>query len=164
MANTSDNLFEVLLDSWERNNVILLNLLNVLTPADLRARAIEGGPSVGQLFTHIHFVRLIFISEDAPDFARSLPEQEWADERDAARIAEMLKDSANAVRAALKHKVQSGQAMDIHYDHPILFLQHMVWHEGYHHGQIKLALKMTGREISDKEIGPVTWGVWMRKS
>jgi hypothetical protein len=27
-----------------------------------------------------------------------------------------------------------------HYDHPILLLQHMLWHEGYHHGQISLAL------------------------
>jgi DinB family len=27
-------------------------------------------------------------------------------------------------------------------------LQHMIWHEGYHHGQIKLALKLAGRPIS----------------
>jgi hypothetical protein len=30
--------------------------------------------------------------------------------------------------------------MNLHYDHPILLLQHMLWHEGYHHGQMKLAL------------------------
>jgi uncharacterized damage-inducible protein DinB len=42
-------------------------------------------------------------------------------------------------------------------------LQHMIWHEGYHHGQIKLALKLAGRAIGDEEAGPVTWGVWMRK-
>jgi uncharacterized damage-inducible protein DinB len=53
--------------------------------------------------------------------------------------------------------------MDLHYDHPILLLQHMLWHEGYHHGQIKLALKMAGRPFPDDEAGPVTWGVWMRK-
>jgi hypothetical protein len=39
----------------------------------------------------------------------------------------------------------------------------MLWHEGYHHGQIKLALKATGRPIADEAVGPVTWGVWMRK-
>jgi hypothetical protein len=43
--------------------------------------------------------------------------------------------------------------MDRHYDHPILMLQHMIWHEGYHHGQIKLALKLAGRAISDKQAG-----------
>ena len=31
----------------------------------------------------------------------------------------------------------------------ILLLQHMLWHEGYHHGQIKLALKVAGRPMDD---------------
>jgi hypothetical protein len=43
-------------------------------------------------------------------------------------------------------------------------LQHLIWHEGYHHGQIKLALKLAGQPLGDREIGPGTWGVWMRKS
>jgi hypothetical protein len=40
----------------------------------------------------------------------------------------------------------------------------MIWHEGYHHGQIKLVLKLAGMPLSNKEAGPGTWGVWMRKS
>ena len=53
--------------------------------------------------------------------------------------------------------------MDRHYDHPILLLQHLVWHEGYHHGQIKLALKVAGLPLADEVAGPVTWDVWMDK-
>jgi uncharacterized damage-inducible protein DinB len=53
--------------------------------------------------------------------------------------------------------------MDRHYDHPILLLQHMLWHEGYHHGQMKLALKLAGRPLADEDAGPLTWGVWMRR-
>jgi uncharacterized damage-inducible protein DinB len=53
--------------------------------------------------------------------------------------------------------------MDRHYDHPILMLQHMIWHEGYHHGQIKLAMKAAGRALDDEAIGNVTWDVWMEK-
>ncbi len=94
---------------------------------------------------------------------RDLPEQEWMDVRDPGRIEEMLSDSARAVSTAVKSRVEAGREMDLHYDHPILLLQHMIWHEGYHHGQIKLTLKATGRPISDTEAGPVTWGVWMRK-
>ena len=41
--------------------------------------------------------------------------------------------------------------MNVHYDHPILLLQHMLWHEGYHHGQMKLALKLAGRPIANEE-------------
>ena len=85
-------------------------------------------------------------------------------ERDPGSIAQMLNDSAKVVRQAVKSRVESSQAMNLHYDHPILFLQHMLWHEGYHHGQIKLALKLTGHPIADQEAGPLTWGVWMRKS
>ncbi len=39
----------------------------------------------------------------------------------------------------------------------------MLWHEGYHHGQMKLALKIAGRVITNEDAGPITWGVWMRK-
>jgi uncharacterized damage-inducible protein DinB len=126
-------------------------------------RAMEGSPSVAQLFTHIHYVRLVFVSEDAPAFAIQVPEEEWAAERDADRIAELLNASARVMRDAVKNKIESGAAMDIHYDHPLLLLQHMIWHEGYHHGQIKLALKLAGHPIGNKEIGPLTWGIWMRK-
>ena len=54
--------------------------------------------------------------------------------------------------------------MDQHFDHPILMLQRLIWHEGYHHGQIKLALKQAGQPFDDEAIGPVTWDVWMDKA
>ena len=165
MLNVPDqSLLEALLDSWERNNTILVNLLRVLPENRLEARPMEGSPSVAELFTHIHYVRLVFLSEDAPEFARKLPEEEWRAERDPRRIAAMLNESAEAVRDAVKGRLESGRDMDLHYDHPILLLQHMIWHEGYHHGQIKLALKLTGRPITNDEAGPVTWDVWMNKT
>jgi len=156
-------LLEALLDSWDRNNTILVNLLRALPPGGLEVRATQSSASVAQLFTHIHYVRLVFVFEDAPEFAKDMPKEEWAAERDPGRIAQMLTDSAKAVRDAVKGRLESGRDMNIHYDHPILLLQHMLWHEGYHHGQIKLALKLAGRPITDEEAGPVTWGVWMRK-
>ena len=165
MSGTENrNLLEALLDSWDRNNTILVNLLLALPEGGLEARVMQGSPSVAQLITHIHYVRLVFLSEDVPEFAVDLPEEEWMDERDPARIARMLNESAKAVRDAVKNRVEAGQDMNLHYDHPILFLQHMIWHEGYHHGQIKLALKATGLPFDDEEIGPVTWGVWMDKT
>ena len=156
-------LLEDLVDSWDRNNTILVNLLRALPEGGLEARAMEGSPSIAGMFTHIHFVRLVFVLEDAPEFARSLPEEEWAAERDPDRIAQMLNDSAKVVRDAVKNGVEAGRDMKLHYDHPILMLQHMIWHEGYLHGQIKLALKVAGLPMTDQEAGPVTWGVWMRK-
>jgi uncharacterized damage-inducible protein DinB len=157
------DLLEALLDSWDRNNAILINLLRALPEGGLEARGIEGSPSVSELFTHIHYVRLAFVFEDAPEFARAVPEEEWVAERDRDRLAQMLNDSATAVRDAVRGRVLTGRALDLHYDHPVLLLQHMLWHEGYHHGQIKLALKIAGHPISDAAAGPITWGCWMRK-
>ena len=168
MPNKTDqNLLEALLDSWDRNNTILVNLVSVLPPGALQVRATQDSPSVAQMLTHMHYVRLILVSEDAPEtapnLANELPKQEWAAEHDPNRIAQMLNDSAKIVRDAAKFKLESGRPMNVRYDHPVLFLQHLIWHEGYNHGQIKLALKLARLPIDDNVAGPVTWHVWFDK-
>lgn len=159
----NESLLDDLLDSWDRNNTILVNLLRLVPKSGLEDRAMDSSPSVAQMFTHIHYVRLVFVSEDVPECSVEVPDGEWATELDTARLAEMLNESAKVVRDAVESRMKSGKEMNVHYDHPILFLQHMIWHEGYHHGQIKLALKLAGRAISDDAVGRGTWGVWMDK-
>lgn len=161
---TERRLLDAVLDSWDRGNTILLNLLRAIPDDGFEARVMEGSPSIGETFAHIHYVRLVFVLEDAPDLARPLPAAEWAAERDRDRLARMLQESADAVRDAVRNRIEEGRDMALHYDHPILLLQHMLWHEGYHHGQIKLALKAAGRSLRDHDAGPLTWDVWMRKS
>jgi uncharacterized damage-inducible protein DinB len=163
-STPNQRLLEVLLDSWDRNNTILTNLLGAIPEEGMEARAMEGSPSVREMFGHIHYVRLVFVSEDAPEFSVEVPKQEWVAKHESGRMAEMLNESARVVREAVKSKVETGREMDLHFDHPILMLQHMIWHEGYHHGQIKLALKIAGRPLSNKEIGPLTWRIWMNKA
>lgn len=75
-----------------------------------------------------------------------------------------LNDSAKAVRNAVETRLQARRDLDCHYDHPSLLIQHLVWHEGYHHGQIKLALRATGCPLSDEEAGSLTSDIWMRKA
>lgn len=159
-------LLNALLNSWDRNNTILTNLIRALPEGGLDAKAMEGSPSVAQMLTHLHYVRLVFVSEDAPEFAPKFAEPvegEWSVERDGQRLVRMLNGSAQTVRDAVKGRLEAGRPMDLHYDHPVLMLQHMIWHEGYHHGQIKLALKLAGRPLTNEVIGPLTWRVWMRK-
>src|SRR5580698_6787438 len=111
-------LLEALLDSWGRNNTILLNLLRAIPDGGLEARAMEGSPSIAEMFTHIHYVRLVFVFEDAPEFSRSLADKEWVAERNPGRIAELLNESAMVVREAVKSRVEAGRDMNLHYDHP----------------------------------------------
>jgi uncharacterized damage-inducible protein DinB len=156
-------LLEALLESWERNNAVTLNLLLALPEGGLDARAAEGSPSVAQMLMHVHHERLVSVQEEAPEFAREVPAEEWALERDRGRIAQMLRESAAAVRDAVRGRVLAGRDLDLNYGHPALMLQLLLWHEGYHHGQIKLALKISGRPIGDDEAGPITWDVWRRR-
>jgi uncharacterized damage-inducible protein DinB len=165
MSTTHDqSLLEALLDSWDRNNTILVNLLRAVPEGGLEAQALEGSKTVAEMFLHIQGTRQFVLSEDAPEFAGEPLKKGWRETRDPDRIAEMLNESARAVRAAVKTKVETGEQMLVRYDHPILILQHMVWHERYHHGQIKLALKAMGRPLDDEEIGRVTWHVWFDKT
>jgi uncharacterized damage-inducible protein DinB len=165
MATAIDShLVEAILDSWDRNNRILVNLLHALPPGGHDARVMATSPSVTEMFAHMIYVRLIFVSEDAPEWAGQLHPSNWIRETDPERLAAGLESSARTVRDAVAARLRSGKPLQQHYDHPLLFLQHMIWHEGYHHGQIKLALKVAGQPFDDKQIGPITWSVWIRKT
>lgn len=157
-------LLEPLLDSWDRNNRITINLLRAIPDGTMDLKATPESPSIAQLFMHMHYVRAVFVEEDAPEHAIAVPTDEWSAAIDRDRLEQLLSDSATAVRDAVRTRLLAGRAMDRHYDHPILMLQHLIWHEGYHQGQIKLALKIAGRAFDDRQIGALTWGVWMRKT
>lgn len=149
-----------LLDSWDRNNTVLLNLLGALPGGGLEARAMAGSPTVSEMFTHVHHERMVSVLENAPECAGQVPEEEWSAESDATRIAQMLHESAKRVRDAVRGRVEAGRALDRDFAHPIHLLQFLIFHEGYHHGQIKLALKAAGCPIADADAGPLTWDVW----
>ena len=51
------SLLEALLDSWDRNNTIVVNLLRAVPEGLLEARAMEGSPSVGQVSSRAGEVR-----------------------------------------------------------------------------------------------------------
>lgn len=157
------SLLDALLDAWDRNNTVLLNLLGALPDGALEARAMDGSPSISEMFTHMHHERMISVLENAPESAGPVPEKEWAAETDPGRIAQMLNESAAAVRVAVQRRVESGRGLDREFAHPIHLLQFLIFHEGYHHGQIKLALKLAGRALGDDWAGPLTWGVWRRR-
>jgi uncharacterized damage-inducible protein DinB len=65
---THQDLLEPLIDSYNRNNTILLNLLSVLPEGGLEAKAMEGSPSVAVMFSHVHQTRLGWLSLTAPEF------------------------------------------------------------------------------------------------
>jgi uncharacterized damage-inducible protein DinB len=166
------SLLEAVLDSWDRNNTILINLLRALPEGGLDARAMESSWPIAVQFSHIHATRLFFVSQTALEFGKDVPElfrqngEDWIAERNPDRIAHGLEESARAVRDAVKNRLDTGRNMkgkNVSYDHPILLLQHQLWHESYHVGQMMLALKAMGRPMTDAESAPLIWAVWLHE-
>ena len=166
------NLLEALLDSWNRSNTIVVNLLHALPDGGFEAKAMDGSPSVAVMFSHIHETRSFWLSKTAPEYAENLPDlfsqegEQLIPERDPQRIEQALNESAKAVGEAVKQGLETGRdfkGTNVAYDHPILLLQHMLWHEGYHVGQILLALKAVGRPMTDEQTAPAIWDVWRRE-
>lgn len=97
------------------------------------------------------YERMVSVFENAPEWAGQVPAEEWSSERDAHRIARMLDESGKRVRDAVKGRVEADRSLDRDFAHPIQLLQFLIFHEGYHHGQIKLALKAAGCPIADAD-------------
>jgi uncharacterized damage-inducible protein DinB len=73
MTKTQDHgVFEALLDSWNRNNTILLNLLRAVPEGGLEAKAMEGSPTIAVQLSHIHSTRLFFVTQTASEFSKDL--------------------------------------------------------------------------------------------
>lgn len=159
-AASSQGLLDALLGSWDRHNTVLTNLLRLVPNAGLDARATKGSPTVAQMFSHMHHERMISVLENAPEHAGQVPAQEWSPERDTVLLARLLDESAARVRDAVQGRIEANQALDRDFAHPVQLLQFLIFHEGYHHGQIKLALKAAGCPITDEDAGPLTWDVW----
>lgn len=157
------DLLAPLLDSWERNNAVLVSLLEVLPYGGLKAKAADDSPTVAAMFGHIHHVRMAMVHENAPEHASLEMGFDWI-EHTADEIKQLLYGSAGAVHNAVKDRIESGREMDMHFDHPLLAIQHLIWHEGYHYGQIKLALKLSGMPIEDAVAGPLSWDILMDKT
>jgi hypothetical protein len=68
MSSQAPDLLAALLGSWDRHNRVRLNLLSILLPGGLAAKATTTSPSVSEMFTHLHHERMISGSEEAPGF------------------------------------------------------------------------------------------------
>jgi uncharacterized glyoxalase superfamily protein PhnB/uncharacterized damage-inducible protein DinB len=155
-----EHLLDAALNAWDCHNIVMLNLLRALPDGGLEARAAADSPTVAEMFTHMHHERMVSVEENAREQAGATPAGEWVAERDREAIARMLEDSASRVRAAVQGRVRAGLPLDRAFPHPVQFLMFLIFHEGYHHGQIKLALKRVGSPMADADAGPLTWRVW----
>lgn len=158
------DLTEALLDSWDRQCRIVDAVASLVDEETRHARPSPGSWPLDFQLAHMHKVRLYFLSNVAPDIAAKLGDSfvdGWETPiEDLKKIKSLLRDSAKAVREAVKAGLSKGVGQMGWYDNPVLFLQHMVWHEGWHVGMIFLALRLAGKEPPQEWEEAKVWDEW----
>lgn len=162
---------EALLDSWDRQGRIVTAVASLVDEANRHVKPSADGMTLDGQLAHMHSVRKYFLSQVAPEHAAGLTSA-YADDqgtplKDLDAIKACLKASEAAVRDAVRDGMQKGGPMaggNVVYDNPVLFLQHMVWHDGWHVGLIFLALRLNGQEPPEEWEEPNVWGLWRTES
>lgn len=159
-----ESVFRATLDGWWRANLALSNLLRALPPQAVHARASPSSPTIGQMSAHIHHERLVSVLENAPEVAPAVPAVEWADAQDLGAMVAHLAESAACVADAVERRWKDGRTLDKDFAHPVQLLLFLIFHDGYHHGQMKIALKAAGLSVPDEVVSAQVWAVWRQRA
>ncbi len=161
------DLAETLLESWDRQCKIVNAVATLIDEDNRHAQPSEDGWGLDQHLSHMHGVRRFFLSQVAPEHSAGLTSASQdslgTPLEDLDAIKACLVASEKAVRDAVKVALAKGGPMagaNVTYDNPVLFLQHMVWHDGWHIGLIFLALRLNGQEPPEEWEEPNVWGQW----
>jgi uncharacterized damage-inducible protein DinB len=164
-------LAETLLESWDRQCRIVENVASLIDDKNRQFKPSDDGMTLDRQLSHMHGVRRYFLSQVAPEHAAGLAsasaDNEGTPLADLDTIKAYLQASGTAVRAAVQEGLEKGGPMaggNVVYDNAVLFLQHMVWHDGWHVGLIFLALRLNGQEPPEEWEEPNVWGQWRTES
>jgi len=160
-----------LLDSWDRQCKIVNSVTSLIDDDNRHIKPSDDGWSLDRHLAHMHGTRRFFLSQVAPEHAADLvsasSDTEGTPLADLDAIKACLEASGKAVRNAVQAGIEKGGPMaggHVVYDNPTLFLQHLVWHEGWHAGLIFLALRLNGQEPPEEWEETNVWGQWRKET
>jgi uncharacterized damage-inducible protein DinB len=157
------NLTSAILESWDRQASIVKAVAEKLEPDQLTIRISESEMTIGEHLCHIHQTRTYWLNMLNPDFdldMGGLYDEDWNAIIDSSKIKLALAKSSKNIHLAVDPLLVDDAGPVGPYRHPIHFVQHMIWHEGWHVGAILLALRMNGQALSEEWEDPNIWGVW----
>jgi hypothetical protein len=158
--STLPTLLDATIDTWDRSNRALTALIRGVPLAALNDRALPTSPTIAAMAAHLHHERMVSVAENVPECAVTVPTLEWADDQSADTLIANLNASAICVRDAVIARIGKHQLLDRSFAHPIQLLHFLMFHDAYHHGQMKLALKANGHALDDEYVGVNIWDVW----
>jgi uncharacterized damage-inducible protein DinB len=147
-----------LIETWQINNRISLYMLEAIVPEALQGVSTSKGRRVGEQFTHIHNVRLMWLKSAAPELMDGL--QKLEDTQNKALIQQYLEASGKAMEELLRKSLEAGGRVKGFKPHVTAFLGYLISHDSYHRGEIGIILTQAGFPLDKKtSFGLWEWGV-----
>jgi uncharacterized damage-inducible protein DinB len=148
------------IETWEIHNRINLYVLDAIAPEALGDMSPAKGRTVGELFAHLHNVRLMWLKAAAPDLLKNLKKVEKTETGKKDLLRKALAGSGRAIGSLLQNSLEADGKVKGFKPHAVAFGGYMISHESHHRGQIILLLKQSGHPLDNKTLyGMWEWGV-----
>jgi uncharacterized damage-inducible protein DinB len=149
-----------ILETWEIHNRINLYLLDAINAGSLTDQSPAKGRTVGELFAHLHNVRLMWLQAAAPELLKNVKKIEKTDAGNKQLLHKSLSASGIAIRGLLEKSFAAGGRVKGFKPHASAFTAYLISHESHHRGQAVLLLKQSGHRLDNKVLyGMWEWGV-----
>ena len=149
-------MIDQILETWDIHNRINLYLLETIRPEALNAQSPAKGRTVGELFAHLHNVRLMWLKSAAPESLNGLDKVEKTDAAKKDVLSKSLLGSGKAIRELISKSQDSGGKIKGFKPHAPAFVGYLISHEAHHRGQVVLLLKQAGHRLDNK----ILYGIW----
>lgn len=144
-----------LIDTWSIHNRINLYFLAALEAGHLAIGPTPKGRTVGEMFAHVHNVRLMWLKASAPPLLAGLEKLEGA-QATLSSLRDALTASGTAIEQLLEQSLQAGGRVKGFKPHVHAFVGYLISHESHHRGQAALVLRQGGAALDKK----ISFGLW----
>jgi uncharacterized damage-inducible protein DinB len=94
-------------EAWEIHNRINLYILDAIAQENLADVSPAKGRTVGELFAHLHNVRLMWLKAAAPDLLKNLKKIEKTETRKKDLLRKALVESGRAIGSLLNNSLEA---------------------------------------------------------
>lgn len=139
---------DALVDTWRINARLNLDLLDALSPEQYEVKTPKG-KAVASHFSHMHFVRLMWLKAAATDLLKGL-DKEDGKACSLSEIRAALEQSEDRIATLIERAETPEGPVRGFKPHCAAFVGYLVAHESYHRAQAELGLRQAGLPLTDK--------------
>lgn len=154
--NAQNDLQAELLSTWKKHSEMNILLIKGIKPDYLTDKSTSGGRTVGEMFAHMHEVRMMWVEEmlkkvDTKDLDTEIDTKESSMHDYLTKQLELSNQVMTRIHEkALNDGTRFGEMSAVR------LIGYLIAHEAHHRGQIMLALKQSGHELPPQ----VSYGIW----